>query len=202
MQQKIIVFRDYGNVEVSLFQAEDSVNIPKTILDAAKEAEKDGNCFTLSNVPENYLKKYGLEKLQIETIEMQDHTFGKTPAEQSGIYRPTCRDCNSFEEGSCCRYGGLCNPDAEKDYCLHAEDIFLLNYRADNTCMNILVRLDGTRMWELELPAAKESVAYGPAIQGILDQILTGEEWEWEAKQIQDIANYNPEKWALIPTIC
>ena len=38
MQQKIIVFRDYGNVEVSLFQAEDSVNIPKTILDAAKEA--------------------------------------------------------------------------------------------------------------------------------------------------------------------
>lgn len=62
-----------------------------------------------------------------EVIEMESFRTGTTALEKLGYGIARCRHCNSFEEGSCYRYGGTCNPDAANLDCLHGDCIAVLS---------------------------------------------------------------------------
>lgn len=128
--KKIIVFSDYQNKEYLLLSAEEGADIEKLLKAALADAEKDAVIVNASNVPEEYLERYGLHKEPLEILELENYRLGKTEMEQAGIECATCRCCSSFEEGICLRYGGTTNPDGEED-CVHGTNIYTLSYDND-----------------------------------------------------------------------
>lgn len=68
--------------------------------------------------------------------------IGQTEQEKAGVYVATCRDCNSFEDGSCYKYGGLCDPNACDCDCVHGENIFRVEHEKNKTVEFVAVEND------------------------------------------------------------
>lgn len=116
MQTKIIVIRDYSVITTIALKAEDNINIDKNFHMAIDAAKKDNVDCYISTLPEKYLNKYGI---------YVDHSMEFSTIDDMGlkikdVYEPECRYCDSFEEGTCYKYGGLCDPSDMCD-CFHSE---------------------------------------------------------------------------------
>ena len=68
--------------------------------------------------------------------------IGQTEQEKAGVYEATCRDCSSFEDGSCFRHGGLCDPNACDSDCVHGDNIFCVKHLRNETVEFIVVEKD------------------------------------------------------------
>lgn len=190
----VAAFRDYGNITNVAFLAPEGIDAEKAILDAAKEAERDGLRFTLSAIPEKYLNRQGLKPLEVKNIELEDHRYGRTIAEDNGIWCAACRDCDSFEDGSCYRYGGICDPDNSPDDCIHGDNIVILGYNIDeNVPIWIPLMLDDPIMDKLD-NADKTN-------PWIVEQLQAEDnEWSETIKQITTRPDYDPNGWTIRKT--
>lgn len=130
MNQKIVVFEDYGNRSTQLFAAPDGTDIEDALMKAVGYAAEAGETCLRSELPEKYLTKAGLTRIDIEVVRFGDGNIGLTPSEQAGIFRPECRYCDAFEEGTCWKYGGTCDPSDEED-CLRCNEKTTLTYEED-----------------------------------------------------------------------
>lgn len=183
MNVRFFVFRDYSNIRYLPISAPDGVDIEESFGLAVQDAVADGLCFNISSIPKHYLEKYGLKVLPKELIhETYDHSYGQTAMDEIGMDYATCRKCNSFEDGSCYKYGGICNPDGIED-CLHAEYIFILRYGDKDICYLDL----GDSSTKIDVILA--------AICSMKDE--TSE----EILSIQNMGTYDPALWKLEKTI-
>lgn len=143
MNQKIIVFEDYGNRGTQLFAAPDGTNIEDALMKAIGYAAEAGETCLRSELPEKYLTKAGLTRIDIEVARFGDGNIGLTRSEQAGIFRPECRYCDAFEGGVCWKHGGTCDPSDEDD-CIHCGALktlmydgdFVQNFIIDDDCMS------------------------------------------------------------------
>lgn len=111
MQQKLLIFTDCNHNKFRLIQADDSIDIQAAYQQAVQDAESDQLRFRTSDVPESYLAKYELFVQSLDTVNITEQFYGRTKLEQTGICQATCRDCNSFIDGFCDKYGSVCDPD-------------------------------------------------------------------------------------------
>ena len=127
MQEKIYIIEDYGEKKVFYLTAEDSADMDARLKKAAELATADGVRGMLSEIPNEYLEKAGLRKKEILVTFFPDTVLAISEMEEAGIYRAECRYCSAFEDGSCYKYGGICNPSDEND-CCHGDNIYELCY--------------------------------------------------------------------------
>lgn len=130
MKSTLLFIKDYGNTYPVILSAPDHIDIKDAFFAACNDAANDGIRFSSPHIPDKYLLKHHLKRENLPVMELQIHHYGQTPSEAGGVSYPTCRNCNSFEDGSCYRYGGICNPDDEED-CIHSESIYQLTYESD-----------------------------------------------------------------------
>lgn len=164
MNQKIICFEDYGIRKVQLFAAPEDVDIEVAFKEALKEAADEGITCLRSEIPEKYLERAGLERMDVQILEHDNCKISQTPAERAGIFRPECRFCDSFDAGICLKYGGACDPTDEED-CLHCSGLAFLLY--DNKSIQSFV-VDDSTLSAGEL-AETVKAEYG-SIQKIMDR--------------------------------
>lgn len=182
MNQKLFIIKDFCNCSFILLAAAEGVDIKERFDEAVAAAVKDGLNFRLSDLPEEYLNKFQLSVVPVEPVEMDDCSFGKSTMEEKGILFARCRHCNSFEDGSCFRHGGVCNPDGS-DTCIDGEDIYALRY-------------DGIDITYLLL----ESFPVKPVLDIIEIIAANDDEISSKIKEIKNSDGYNSLRWDLIPT--
>lgn len=127
-----VILKDYAETETITFKCEEKINaddVSALMNQAADLAEKDGFVGWMQDIPEKYFSEVGLKVVPHIITEIDNMKIGETEQEKAGVYVATCRDCNSFEDGSCYKYGGLCDPNACDSDCVHGENIFRVEHK-------------------------------------------------------------------------
>lgn len=140
-----VILKDYAETETITFECAtniDSNAIWELINQAADLAEKDGFVGWAQNIPEKYFSEVGLKVVPHLVAGIDNMKIGQTEQEKAGVYEATCRDCSSFEDGSCFRHGGLCDPNACDSDCVHGDNIFRVEHLRNKTVEFIVVEKD------------------------------------------------------------
>lgn len=140
-----VVLKDYSEIETITFECEEKINaddVSTLMHQAADLAEKDGFVGWMQDIPEKYFLEMGLKVVPYAVAEIDNMKIGQTEQEKAGVYVATYRDCNSFEEGSCYKYGGLCDPNACDCDCVHGENIFRVEHEKNKTVEFVTVEND------------------------------------------------------------
>lgn len=120
----LIKITDYNHVTIITLEHEKDVDVSKAFFNACSLAKKGDIPCSRATIPNEYLQKAGLKRICLPSYTMPDMTLKKTPEEEIGIIPAACRHCNSFDEGHCFHYGGICNPDSTECDNTHSEDVF------------------------------------------------------------------------------
>lgn len=114
---------------IRVFEKGDALSreeIVEAVNKAAEAAEDDGFRGTYVDLPEKYLEMYGVSAFDYPIVDFEAYTIGATEAEKKGFYEACCGDCNSYESGTCYKWGGTCDPnDVELD-CVHGDEIYTI----------------------------------------------------------------------------
>lgn len=114
---------------IRVFEKGDALSreeIVEAVNKAAEAAEDDGLRGTYVDLPEKYLEMYGVSAFDYPIVDFEAYTIGATEAEKKGFYEACCGDCDSYESGTCYKWGGTCNPnDVELD-CVHGDEIYTI----------------------------------------------------------------------------
>ena len=114
---------------IRVFEKGDALSreeIVEAVNKAAEAAEDDGFRGTYVDLPEKYLEMYGVSAFDYPIVDFEAYTIGATEAEKKGFYVACCGDCNSYESGTCYKWGGTCDPnDVELD-CVHGDEIYTI----------------------------------------------------------------------------
>lgn len=114
---------------IRVFEKGDALSreeIVEAVNKAAEAAEDDGFRGTYVDLPEKYLEMYGVSAFDYPIVDFEAYTIGATEAEKKGFYEACCGDCDSYESGTCYKWGGTCNPnDVELD-CVHGDEIYTI----------------------------------------------------------------------------
>lgn len=140
-----VVLKDYSEIETITFECEEKINaddVSTLMHQAADLAEKDGFVGWMQDIPEKYFLEMGLKVVPYAVAEIDNMKIGQTEQEKAGVYEATCRDCSSFEDGSCFRHGGLCDPNACDSDCVHGDNIFRVEHLRNETVEFIVVEKD------------------------------------------------------------
>lgn len=193
MSQKILIVKHYGNTDVKLLETWDDNDLVSTIDKAAKEAEKDGIVFETANIPEKYLEKQGIKIIPCDIVEIENRGYGMTEAQKNGIEAyATCKDCDSFEYGSCYRYGGICNPDDEQD-CIHSCNTFEMCYDGnENDRLRTFIILDD------DVKDRLSDDPHDPLLPWILEHVCNDNEFvRQKVDELKAGTDYDPENWKI-----
>lgn len=140
-----VILKDYSETDTITFECEEKINaddVSTLMHQAADLAEKDGFVGWMQNIPEKYFSEVCLKVVPHIITEIDNMKIGQTEQEKAGVYVATCRDCNSFEDGSCYKYGGLCDPNACDSDCVHGENIFRVEHKKNKTVEFVTVDND------------------------------------------------------------
>lgn len=114
---------------IRVFEKGDALSreeIVEAVNKAAEAAEDDGFRGTYVDLPEKYLEMYGVSAFDYPIVDFEAYTIGATEAEKKGFYEACCGDCDSYESGTCYKWGGTCDPnDVELD-CVHGDEIYTI----------------------------------------------------------------------------
>ena len=151
--KKMVLVKDYGKCTALLLETEKA---DSCIEDAVELAEKEGLCCLLSTIPDRIWEKAGAKLLEAEVIERQERWIN--PSLQRARCA-TCRDCFSFTDGVCCKYGGICDPDQTAMDCVHGEEVLELLYDGEHREYIILTEWIGAvKAAEIMAEGLKESI--------------------------------------------
>lgn len=193
MQQKLLIFTDCNHNKFRLIQADDSIDIQAAYQQAVQDAESDQLRFRTSDVPESYLAKYGLFVQSLDTVNITEQLYGRTKLEQTGICQATCRNCNSFIDGFCDKYGSVCDPDDYMD-CVHSDNTYVLSYtppkisatRKNGPLYSTMLQLSDDRSEQSDL-AIVNAILNVTENNPFFDDIL----------RILERPDYDPKYWVL-----
>lgn len=133
MERMLIHIEEYANRKSMILEAADDIKCRfDTMIQKVMNESKTPCC--ISTIPDEYYKEFGIRKIVIPEYTYSDCVLVKDKLEENGISIACCRDCNSFDEGGCFKYGGLCDPECEGNDCLHADDIYSLRYGEEHIC--------------------------------------------------------------------
>lgn len=114
---------------IRVFEKGDALSreeIVEAVNKAAEAAEDDGFRGTYVDLPEKYLEMYGVSAFDYPIVDFEAYTIGAAEAEKKGFYEACCGDCDSYESGTCYKWGGTCDPnDVELD-CVHGDEIYTI----------------------------------------------------------------------------
>lgn len=176
MQEKIYMIKDYAKTKILYLMAEDGVDMDARLEEAKQLAISDGVKGMFHEIPKKYLEKVGLYPKEIPVVYCPDTVLAVSKMEKAGIHFAECRDCDAFEEGSCYRYGGICNPSTEND-CCHGYNIYELSYEDIEYEFRRILYIDN------ENPNAEETAK-------IIQEEIP------EVKEILE-SDYEPECWMI-----
>lgn len=114
---------------IRVFKKEDALSreeIVEAVDKAAEAAENDGFRGTYVDLPEKYLEMYGVSAFDYPIVDFEDYTIGETEAEKKGLHEACCGDCNAYESGTCCKWGGTCDPNDVEFDCIHGDEIYTI----------------------------------------------------------------------------
>lgn len=144
----LVVLGEYGYNSYLVLEHEDGTEVNCLLKKIVQDAITDGVEYTdVSKIPGKYFEKYGIKKIDFSIFETETLPRILAPEkeyEKAGIHIACCRDCSSFDSGSCFKYGGRADPDSEND-CCHGEEIYQLIYEDEDDLVylkNSLVALD------------------------------------------------------------
>ncbi|MGN0514398.1 MAG: hypothetical protein ACI4GD_08965 [Lachnospiraceae bacterium] len=127
MESRILVkVTDYGNQDTFIVTGQGNVQDAFCQMLGLIKKEQKFPC-SISTIPDIYYEKFGLAKEKLPVIELQETILVENEMQKLGINFASCRDCDSFTDGSCGHWGGICDPDDECDH-IHSNNIFLLSY--------------------------------------------------------------------------
>ena len=114
---------------IRVFEKGDALSreeIVEAVKKAAEAAEDDVFRGTYVDLPEKYLEMYGVSAFDYPIVDFEAYTIGATEAEKKGFYEACCGDCNSYESGTCYKWGGTCNPNNVELDCVHGDEIYTI----------------------------------------------------------------------------
>ena len=114
---------------IRVFEKGDALSreeIVEAVNKAAEAAEDDGFRGTYVDLPEKYLEMYGVSAFDYPIVDFEAYTIGATEAEKKGFYEACCGDCNSYESGTCYKWGGTCDPNVVELDCVHGDEIYTI----------------------------------------------------------------------------
>ncbi len=114
---------------IRIFEKGDALSseeIVEAVNKAAEAAENDGFRGTYVDLPEKYLEMYGVSAFDCPIVNFGEYIIGQTEAEKKGFHEACCGDCYSYESGTCCKWGGTCNPNDVEFDCVHGDEIYTI----------------------------------------------------------------------------